>query len=151
MAASVPVPQCRNGFIASRKRGPNMGHSWTDSSRGCVKDPLADAVIADFGHDLSRYWIVEGALNAGLHRAGRGLPPPFMSCWPLQKSPCSRLTTTGWTEQVASCSNWTRGWHRVGCTLVGLWVRPAGNKPLILSTAHPAGTEAIVGDQPVCL
>ena len=21
-----------------------------------VKDPLADAVIADFGHDLSRYW-----------------------------------------------------------------------------------------------
>ena len=41
-----------------------------------VKDPLADAVIADFGHDLSRYWgLFEGALNAGLHRAGRGLPP----------------------------------------------------------------------------
>ena len=101
-----------------------------------VKDPLADAVIADFGHDLSRYWgLFEGALNAGLHRAGRGLPPSVHELLASVEEPpfwvdYDRMDRAG---RLLFRTGPVGGIVLGARSLVYGYASPAGNKPLILS------------------
>lgn len=101
-----------------------------------IKDPLADAVIQDFGDELSRYWgPFEQALNAGITHGGQPLPPsvhrllesveevPFWVDYERLDRAGRLLFRTGPVGGIVLGAR----------SLVYGYASPAGNKPLILS------------------